>query len=257
MFHKTTAVIVTGFLFFAQIAFAKESSAMKDCDACPELVVIPKGSFAMGSKPGTSAAPRLDEQPQHTVSLESFMMGKYEVTQEQWQAIMGTTPSFFKGATLPVESVSFNDIQKFLDKLSAKTGKKYRLPTEAEWEYTARANTKSDYAVGDDINKLKDTAWYLRNANEKTHPVGTKLPNQFGVHDMQGNVAEWTQDCWNKNHDGAPVDGSARLSGTCAIRVIRGGAWNYFPELLYSAHRFQSVADYRYYCFGFRVVREK
>lgn len=257
MLHKTTAVILTTLLFFAQIALAKESSAIKDCDACPALVAIPKGSFAMGSKSGTPAAARLDEQPQHTVSVESFMVGKYEVTQEQWQAIMGTTPSFFKGPTLPVESVSWNDIQKFLVKLSAKAGKKYRLPTEAEWEYAARANTKSDYAVGDDINKIKDTAWYLRNANEKTHPVGSKLPNQFGVHDMQGNVAEWTQDCWNKNYDGAPVDGSAQLSGTCAIRVIRGGAWNYFPELLYSAHRFQSVVDYRYYCFGFRIAREK
>lgn len=228
----------------------------RDCDECPEMVVIAAGTFLMGSKadPVADSTPA-DEQPQHTVSIKSFSLGRFEVTQAQWQAVMGTLPSRFEGRTLPVEQVSWDDAQAFVSKLSEKTGKKYRLPSEAEWEYAARAGSQTNYSFGDKENELRRYAWFIGNAGHKTHPVGEKVANAFGLHDMHGNVWEWTEDCWNSNYAGAPGDGSAWTAGNCSLRVVRGGSWGSSSRFLRSAFRYGGTTARRYSNDGFRVAR--
>ena len=233
---------------------------LQDCIDCPEMVVIPAGTFFMGSKtdPFASNLASADEQPQHLVSIKSFLMGKYEVTQEQWYAVMGTMPSNFKGRTLPVEQVSWDDAQVFVKKLSDKTGKNYRLPTEAEWEYAARGRSQTSYAFGENENQLERFAWFLNNSYGQTHPIGEKTPNTFGLYDVLGNVFEWTQDCWNPNYDDAPTDGSAWTSGysaDCDKRVSRGGAWSYHSQHFRSAYRDWNYAADSHSFLGFRVAR--
>jgi formylglycine-generating enzyme required for sulfatase activity len=196
---------------------------IKDCPECPEMVVLPGGSFLMGSPPDPGPDPFSNEQPkpigeanarpQRKVQIQSFAIGKYEVTQEQWFAMMGNTPTENKGRTLPVERVSWNDTQQFIAKLNQKAGQKYRLPSEAEWEYAARAGTTTEWSFGNDESKLSNYAWYGRNSEGKTHAVGQKLPNAFGLFDVHGNVWEWTQDCWHHNYASAPTDGSAWTIG--------------------------------------------
>ena len=217
---------------------AKSAGAVfKDCDECPEMVVIPAGTFLMGSKADTFSAsqPSSAEKPQRSVTIRAFAIGKFEVTQEQWFALMGTLPSHYKGRTLPVEQVSWSDAQAFVQKLSAKTGKTYRLPSEAEWEYAARAASQTNYSFGDNAEPLGRYAWFSSNSSGTTHPVGEKLPNAFGLHDMHGNVWEWTEDCWNGNYSGAPTDGSAWTAGDCSFRGVRGGAWIFAPVNLRTA----------------------
>ena len=206
---------------------------IKDCDDCPEMVVIPAGSFLMGSPadppedPFSNAPVKKNgepsERPQHRVQIQSFAIGKYEVTQEQWYAVMGSNPSKNKGRTLPVEQVSWDDVQEFIAKLIRKTGQLYRLPSEAEWEYAARAGSTTKWSVGDDASKLRNHAWG-NSSVLKTQVVGQKLRNGFGLFDMLGNVSEWTQDCWHDNYNGAPMDGSA-WTKNCSEdgRVLRGG----------------------------------
>jgi formylglycine-generating enzyme required for sulfatase activity len=232
-------------------------TTFKDCDDCPEMVVIPSGTFMMGTKddPFAKIPSPKNEQPQHAVSIRSFSIGKYEVTQEQWYSVMGNTPSNFKGRTLPVERVSWNDTQEFIQKLNAKTGKTYRLPTEAEWEYAARAGSQTAFSFGDNESELGKYAWFNDNSSGQTHPVGEKQPNAFGLFDMHGNVWEWTQDCWNENYVGAPVDGNAWTQGDCSRRILRGGSWFYLPQALRSAYRGLSTVAGRYNNDGFRVVR--
>jgi len=226
----------------------------KDCDDCPEMVVIPAGTFLMGSKADPNT-PK-DEQPQRSVSIRSFSIGKFEITQEQWYAVMGTTPSNFKGKTLPVEQVSWADAQEFAQKLSQKTGKQYRLPSEAEWEYSARAGSQTIYFFGDDESQLSIYAWFKSNAGNQTRPVGEKQPNSFGLHDMLGSVWEWTQDCWNGNYSGAPADAIAWASGDCSRRVSRGGSWSLDPPYLRVAGRNGLTSTYRYLNRGLRVARD-
>lgn len=191
-----------------------------------EFVLIPAGEFEMGSPSGETDKGG-DEGPVHRVTIEkAFYMGRYEVTQKQWQEVMGSNPSSFKGDDLPVESVSWDDVQKFIRKLNEKEGTdKYRLPSEAEWEYTCRAGTTTRYSFGDSELKLGDYAWYYDNSGDKTHSVGLKLPNPWGLCDMHGNVWEWTQDTYHSDYDGAPTDGSVWASGSGAYRVNRGGSW--------------------------------
>jgi formylglycine-generating enzyme required for sulfatase activity len=232
-------------------------TVFKDCDECPEMVTIPAGNFLMGSKgdPFSSDPPNEREQPQHSVSIRSFAIGKFEVTQEQWYSVMGTMPSNFKGRTLPVERVSWPDAQAFVQKLSAKTGKAYRLPTEAEWEYAARAGSQTNYFFGDDPAQLGRYAWFTSNSKNSTQPVGEKLPNAFGLYDMLGNVWEWTEDCGNDNYNSAPTDGSAWTRGDCSRRVLRGGSWNFSPQDLRAAIRGWDSATVRGNYSGFRVAR--
>ena len=209
--------------------------------------LIPAGMFMMGSENGDS-----EERPVHHVSIsQPFYMGKYEVTQEQWQAVMGTNPSHFQGAKLPVENVSWNDAQGFINKLNEMdAGYKYGLPTEAEWEYACRAGTTGDYA-----GNLDDMAWYLDNSGHQTHPVGQKQPNAWGLYDMHGNVWEWCQDWQHENYNGAPADESAWLSGgKQKERVLRGGSLADDAQASRSAARDWDAPDGRDDYSGFRVV---
>lgn len=236
----------------------KVGSVFKDCEDCPEMVVIPAGTFWMGSKANPIAAtqPSHDEQPQHAVSIRSFALGKLEVTQEQWYAMMGNLPSNFKGRTLPVEQVSWHDAQEFIRRLNAKSGQNYRLPSEAEWEYAARAGSPTNYSFGDDPKQLGRFAWFAGNSGNMTQPVGEKMANNFGLYDMHGNVWEWTQDCWNDNYAGAPADGSAWTAGDCSTRVARGGSWFVNPQDLRVTNRGRYAAAFRLLSsVGLRVAR--
>lgn len=169
-----------------------------------EMVEIPGGSFLMGSTSDEVGHER-HEESLHSVTVPSFAIGKYEITQAQWRTVMGNNPSSFKGDELPVENVSWIDANKFCSKLRKMTGKIYRLPSEAEWEYAARGNTRGPYP-----DKLGEIAWYSDNAGDKTHPVGQKRPNAFGLYDMHGNVREWCEDTRHHfGYYGVPADGSS------------------------------------------------
>jgi len=241
----------------------KLGADFKDCDDCPEMIVIPAGSFMMGSLPDPEQDPfsnakpvkigNDNEKPRHLVNIRSFAIGKYEVTQKQYFAVMGNNPSSNKGRTLPVENVSWDDAQIFVQKFSQKTGKKYRLPTEAEWEYAARGGSSTTYPWGNSDAKLHVYAWFKANAIA-TNPVGLKKPNQSGLYDMLGNVWEWTQDCWNENYKGAPIDGSAWTGGDCSERVLRGGSWGNIPQRFPTAYRYCDTTALRDDHVGFRVA---
>jgi formylglycine-generating enzyme required for sulfatase activity len=211
---------------------------------------IPAGSFQMGSENGYD-----DEKPLHTVRItKSFYLGKHEVTREQWESVMGNNPSYFKGKNLPVEQVSWNDVRKFLDRLNQQTGREiFRLPTEAEWEYACRAGTTADYA-----GNLDDMAWYDSNSGGKTHPVGTKQPNEWGLYDMHGNVYEWCADWYGETYydeckkKGIVEDPAGPESGS--FRVLRGGAWYSNAQGCRSADRYNDSPGPRNDYIGFRLV---
>jgi len=231
----------------------KPGAVFKDCETCPEMVVIPAGSFKMGGK-GSSK-----EKPVHEVRIGySFAVGKYEVTQAEWEAVMGKNPSEFKGARKPVEMVSWEDAKSFIKKLSEQTGKEYRLLSESEWEYMARAGSTTKYPWGDKIDSSKAKYESKDGSEESTVPVGSYSANAFGVHDTAGNVWEWVEDCQHKTYKDAPTDGSAWLSasgGDCEVRVLRGGAWGNGPGYLRSAFRNRTNATGRGDGLGFRIAR--
>lgn len=219
---------------------AKPSQA-KECvkSVCFEMVAIPAGQFEMGS-PSTEEGRKNDEGPVHTVNVKEFWMGKTEVTQGLWRAVMGDNPSFYSakcGNTCPVDGVSWDDAQKFIKKLNGLTRKKYRLPSEAEWEYAARAGAKTRWSFGDQESQLGEYAWYAENSDVETHPVGEKKPNQWGLYDMYGNASEWVQDMYVHSYNGAPTDGSAREGNNEVSRVFRGGSRGHAPQNLRSASR--------------------
>ncbi len=221
-----------------------------------EMVGLPAGQFLMGS-PDSDPDARDNEKPQHQVKVNSFAIGKYPVTQAQYQAVMGTNPSRFQNNPQnPVEDVSWNDAQAFCQKLSQITGKTYRLPTEAEWEYACRAGTTTRFYFGDDANQLGDYAWYKGNSQQTTHPVGQKKPNAWGLYDMSGNVWEWCEDNWHDSYKSAPSDGSAWLkNGNDNRSPLRGGSWYNVPANCRSAYRnFTYRPDYSLINDGFRVV---
>lgn len=234
------------------VAEPEVGKTFRDCPTCPEMVEIPAGSFAMGSNKGEP-----DEMPLHSVSFaKSFAIGKTEVTQAQWREIMGDNPSYFSGCadTCPVEQVSWNDTQKFIKKLNEKTGKQYRLPTEAEWEYACRAGNQHEYCGGDIVDNL---AWNTNNTGfllgKGPRPVATKQPNAFGLYDMSGNVWEWVEDEYHDNYTGAPEDGSAWMNGS--MRVLRGGAWGYEPKFARAAARSKFSANFQHWSYGFRLAQ--
>jgi len=198
-----------------------------------EMVSLPAGEFLIGS---SDSDPDVQNHQKllHQVHVNSFAIGKYPVTQEQYQAVMGINPSHFKNNPQnPVENVSWDDAKVFCQKLSQITGKTYRLPTEAKWEYACRAGATTCYYFGDNANQLRDYAWYSENSQGTTHPVGLKLPNAWGLYDMHGNVWEWCQD-----------------------NCPRGGSWGNIPSLCRSAFRnyYYLRRDYRDFDIGFRVV---
>lgn len=224
-----------------------------------EFVPIPAGRFLMGSP--YIEGRRLEELPVHEVHLESFSMGRYQVTQEQWQAVMGTNPSKFRGAKRPVEQVSWDDVQEFIRHLNRAAGRLlFRLPSEAEWEYACRAGSKTVYCFGDDESRLGEYAWLDGNSGAKTHPVGRKKANTWGCHDMHGNVWEWCQDSSNyyylpyKGYEGAPVDGTAWESGEYERRMVRGSSWKSGGASCRAACRLAHETSRRIDILGFRLV---
>jgi formylglycine-generating enzyme required for sulfatase activity len=223
------------------------------------LVRIPAGKFLMGS-PDSDTNAKPIERPRHEVTISKpFYLGVTEVTQSQYEeviGIMGTNPSKFKGATNPVETVSWVDAVAFCKELSKTTGKTVRLPTEAEWEYACRAGSETRFAFGNDDTILGDYAWYLKNSDSKTHPVGQKKPNAFGLFDMHGNVEEWCSDWRSEGYANAKNVGP-RGGNSGGYRVLRGGSWGSYAPNCRSAHRFGRVPDYRGQhsdTFGFRVA---
>lgn len=235
-------------LLVSTLSCVAQAETFRDCANCPEMATLPAGSFQMG------AAGRSNEEPVHLVNLPSFAIGKYETTQGEWKAVMGTNPSKDTacGDACPVEHVNWQEAQEYAKRLSAKTGKTYRLPTEAEWEYACRAGEQRDYCGGDNPEAV---AWY-GNEYGGIHKVGLKQANAWGLYDMSGNIWEWTQDCTHADYKGAPADGSAwENAGGCNSRTLRGGSWLAGPQYSRAVLRFGFSPNYRAGDFGFRVVR--
>lgn len=225
--------------------------------SCMEFVLIPPGEFDVGSP--SAEMDRSDyESPTHKVTIKNpFYMGKSSVTQKQWKMIMGNNPSHFKGEDRPVEMVSWNEVQEFIKKLNAaESTDKYRLPSEAEWEYVCRAGTQTRYSFGDDESKLNEYAWYAENSGSKTHPICRKKPNSWGLYDMHGNVWEWVQDKWHEKYNVPPSDGNAWEEGNCFDRVSRGGSWYCNVGFCRSAGRFRRAPESLFSNLGFRLLRE-
>ena len=223
------------------------------------FVHIPAGSYKMGSNKWLE-----DEKPAHDVELDDFYLMEMEVTQTQWKAVMGSNPSHFKGNNLPVEMVSWYDIQEFVSKLNTiDPGKGYRLPTEAEWEYACRAGSKSQYSGAksqhyrvNGVSYLKMIAWYNSNSDNRTKPVGMKTPNNWNLYDMHGNVWEWCEDCYHDNYENAPEDGKAWISPPSPYRVLRGGSFYNDSSNCRATLRYKMEPDKRFNNIGFRLARD-
>ncbi len=221
----------------------------------PEMVVIPAGRFRMGCLSNCREAMMDHAKPVHEVTIASFALSKYEVTFEEYArftAATGRRPASDSGwgrGRRPVIEVSWEDAVAYTEWLSAHTGERYRLPSEAEWEYAARAGTTTKYSWGNEVGRGRancdgcGSQW----DNKKTAPVGSFSPNAWGLHDMHGNIWEWVQDCWHANYEGAPADGSAWESDDCSVRVLRGGAWNFRPRNVRAAYRNWYSSDVRDY----------
>jgi formylglycine-generating enzyme required for sulfatase activity len=236
----------------------KSGDIFRDCAGCGELVVVPAGSFDMGSATEY-------ENPVHRVSISKpFAIGRYEVTFGEWDQCVDDGGCKHRPddrewgrGDRPVINVSWLDAKAFVTWLSQKTGKTYRLPTEAEWEYAARGGSNTAYWWGRDVGSRQANCRECNTGDvQKTAPVGSYKPNAFGLYDTAGNAAEWIEDCWNDNYRGAPNNGSAWTSGQCRLRVLRGGAFDSQAKYLRSMARFRYDTDVRYIANGFRVVRE-
>ena len=253
----------------------RAGDVFRDCDGCPEMVVIPAGEFRMGS-PASEEYYRDNEGPQHRVTLRSFALGVTEVTFDEWEACVrgggcgGYRPDEYRlddeglsrGAR-PVNNVDWEDARAYVRWLSRETGESYRLPSESEWEYAARAGTETPFHTGatistDQANYHGDYTYGSGRRGTfrgRTTPVGTFAPNAFGLHDVHGNVREWTADCWHDGYRGAPADGSPSFGGDCGRRVFRGGSWFDAPWSLRSAARNWYTTELRDDLVGFRVAR--
>ncbi len=219
---------------------------------------IPSGRFMMGSRDDEQDRYEDEGRWRRVVVGEDFWMGIYPVTQEQWQAVMGENPAHFQGEQhLPVEQVSWDDCQAFITKLNARGEGTFRLPTEAEWEYACRADTKTRFYWGDDpdYGLIEEYAWYSGNSDGRTRPVGQKKPNPWGLYDMSGNVWEWCEDDWHDDYSGAPFEGQAWVdTPRGAARVVRGGSWNSDARNCRAAARLIDQPDHRVALNGFRLV---
>ncbi len=231
----------------------------RDCADCPELVIVPAGEFGMGS----NAKPT--EQPVHHVSIRNnFAVGRREVTFAEWDRCVAMSGCEFSAPDQgwgredrPVTDVSWDDAKEFAAWLSKTTGKSYRLPTEAEWEYAARGGSTTAYWWGRDVGTGHARCVECGgDETGKTAPAASFRPNAFGLYDTAGNAAEWVEDCWNPSYRGAPNDGSAWTSGDCSLRVLRGGSFGDKAIAVRSSARFRYDEDVRYYANGFRVARD-
>ena len=209
------------------------------------------GTFTMGATAEMSE-PYSDEKPTHQVTLSSYAIGETEVTQALWQAVMGNNPSYFKGDILPVESVSWDDCQTFINKLNNLTGQRFRLPTEAEWEFAARGGNRSNHTQYSGSSRLDDVAWYVDNSGDKTHPVKTKRANELGIYDMAGNVREWCQDWKGSYSSSSQSNPTGPDSGS--YRVRRGGCWISAAGNCRSSLRFNDSPDSRDSGLGLRLA---
>ncbi|MDE2921371.1 MAG: formylglycine-generating enzyme family protein [Acidobacteriota bacterium] len=261
------AVSIAGLAATPPQAQPDPGTTFRDCDVCPEMVVVPAGSFVMGS-PTDEAGRYDDEGPAHEVTIaDPFAIGVREVTFAEWDACVaaGGCEGYDAGdegrgrGSRPVLNANWDNARAYVFWLTAVTGNAYRLPSEAEWEYAARAGTSTRYSWGDEpsaahANGEQDHGW-PDDGHRYTAPAGSFAPNPFGLHDAHGNVWEWTADCWNDSYEGAPTDGSAWLDGDCVGRVTRGGAYNGGPAYLRSAMRVKIYSQFRSYFIGFRVAR--
>jgi formylglycine-generating enzyme required for sulfatase activity len=218
-----------------------------------EMVFVQGDTFTMGCTSEQGSDCYKWEKPSHSVPVSSFSIGKYEVTQAQWKAVMGSNPSYSKGDNLPVEDVSWNDVQEFIKKLNSQTGKNYRLPTEAEWEYAARGGSKSKGYKYSGSNDIDNVAWFGENSGSTTHPVGTKQPNELGIYDMSGNVLEWCSDWYGTYSASAQQNPMGASSGS--DRVYRGGSWRDLASGCRVAFRFTDAPGNSGDDLGFRLAR--
>ena len=218
-----------------------------------EMVFVEGGTFTMGatSEQGDDCN---EEKPAHQVTVSSFWISKYTITQAQWKAVMNHNPSFFDGDNLPVEMINWDDIHEFIRKLNEQTGNLYRLPTEAEWEFAARGGNKSKGFRYSGSDSIADVAWYEDNSEDKTHPVGIKVPNELGIYDMSGNVWEWCND-WFGDYPASPQI-NPKGPDTGSIRVLRGGGWSSRARVCRVAHRIILAPSFRYSRSGLRLVKE-
>lgn len=218
-------------------ALAAEPKSFQDCRDCPRMVVVPAGAVSIGD-PHDYEDMEVDAPPRPQISIpRPFAIGMYEVTQAEWNAVMDDNPSDVKGATLPVAKVTWRKVQDYLQKLNAKTGKKYRLPSENEWDYAARAGSAASYTFGEDESHLPKYGWYDANSGGVTQPVGKLKPNAFGLYDMHGNVWEWTNDCYSSNYGKSLTQEFEAERQSFCYRVIRGGSVLNFAKYTTSYHR--------------------
>ena len=225
-----------------------------------EMVAVKGGTFTMGCTSEQGGDCYNDEKPTHRVTVSDFMIGKFEVTQKLWKAVMGSNPSYFKGDNLPVENVSWNDAQEFIRKLNQQMGQNFRLPTEAEWEYAARGGNKSNGYKYSGSNSIDNVAVYEVNSYNKgnnhpdygTHAIGTKTPNELGIYDMSGNVYEWCQDWYGRYSSSSQTNPTGPSTGS--YRVLRGGSWSYYARFCRVSYRAYHYPDIRSDNRGFRLV---
>ena len=263
--NKSIIAVCALSLFSAAVAEeAARSQTALEQELAGEMVSIPAGTFRMGDLSGEGDD---DEQPVRSVTVPAFRLGKHEVTFAQWDACVadggcnGYTPddNGWGRGNRPVIGVSWEDAWSFADWLYEKTGEEYRLPTEAEWEYAARAGTTTEYSWGNDIgdNLANCAECGNRYGGRKTAPVGSFPANPWGLHDVHGNVSEWVQDCWNQDYEGAPTVGSAWTSGDCGRRVFRDGAWSNTARYLRAASRIRGDRSFRNFGIGFRLAQDE
>jgi formylglycine-generating enzyme required for sulfatase activity len=239
----------------------RPGDTFKECASCPEMVVVPAGSFIMGS-PKNEAGRQDHEGPQRKVTIrQPFAVGKFEITSGEWRACYGHSgckqyPMSLASGRTPVTQLSWMDVKQYVAWLSRVTGKSYRLLTEAEWEYAARAGQPERFSFGDDETKLDEYGWDRDNSGGSPQPVGQKKPNAFGLYDTYGNVFEWVEDCYKADYNAAPTDGLPLFSADCSERVFRGGSYLQGAKDLRSAHRWKQPEDGRFADVGFRVARK-